>query len=216
MKVSEIKMMKKAVVIGCLAGLFVQSLQAQQPLAGEGEGANELLARGADKDAYIDLAEAQWEDLKTFFKERKRKTDPFGSKMDPGTFKENVVVPEPAPEEEVIAAVVKKVIPLQAVVDKFQVTGVNAKKQLVMVGFRSLRRGDPVEIKHLGVRFKLRIEKITTNTVVFLNTSNNETATVRLGVFRGFDGFGGGVKSGEQGNPLKKNVIKENSTLKIE
>lgn len=174
----------------------------------------EVLPEGLDKDAYIDLAETNWQSLKRNFEARTRKKDPFGAKLDPGTFEELVVKKEVVQKEAEVVKVVKKVIPLQSVVNKFQVNGVNAKKQIVMVGFRSLHRGDLVEIKHMGMLFKLRIEKITTNEVVFMNTANQETATVRLGVFKGFEGLGGGTKSG--GNSLKKNFIKEDSPLKIE
>ncbi len=164
--------------------------------------------RNWGKEHYEEMAEVRWLALKKIFSERDRERDVFGAMMDPGTLEE-IVVPVVTTEAPKVMEV-KKVVLLQEAVDKFQVNGVNAKKQMVMVGFRSLRRGDPVEIQHEGVLFKLRIVKITTDEVVFLNTKNQEKATVRLGVFRGFG------KSGIRGvDPLKKNVIKKDSTLQI-
>ncbi len=169
--------------------------------------------RGRNRDAehFIEQADARGEKLEKRLAARKRQKDPFGATMDPALVKEVVIVPEEVKKEQKVVKIVKKKIPLQSVVNKFQVNGVNAKKQIVMVGFRSLHRGDLVEIKHLGLLFKLRIEKITTSEVIFINTANQETASVRLGVYSGL-GSGGGGKS----NPLKKNVIGKDSPLKIE
>ena len=126
--------------------------------------------------------------------------------MDPGTFEDNVEITEVPTQTEVVPT--KKVVSLQEAVNKFQVNGVSPAKQMVMVGFRSLHRGDVVEIEHDGVLFKLRIAKIAKNEVVFMNIQNEETASVRLGVVRDFSG-GSGTSA------LKKNIFQKKEPVRI-
>lgn len=206
--------MRKIAMVFCLVALGVvgDGSFAQEAAKGGAPGASEgnrHSSRGKSKDEYIDEAKAQWGALEKAMEASGREKDPFGLAMDPGLIKEEPVVVAAVVEEEKVV-VPEKVVSLQDAVDKFQVNGVNAAKQMVMVGFRSLRRGDPVEIEHEGELFKLRIVKITVNEVVFMNTKNQQTASVRLGVRKAIMGPGK-----EKGN-LKDNMVKPGSTFKLE
>jgi len=135
-------------------------------------------ARPMDKDQYAEEVEARWTRLKKSFGERQRKIDPFGSNMNPDlsepvileVIKKIIKAEEPAP---------KKVISLQEAVNKFKPNLISEKRQEVMVGSRTLRLGDPVQIEHDGALFNLRIVKITASEVIFINTANQEKASAR-------------------------------------
>ena len=187
--------------------LWVHDLAAQQ---GGATPANAAPVRSRDKDEFADEALANWEQLKKSYQTRTRKRGPFGVKMDPGIPDEIVYVPEEVATEKAVAIV--KVASLQEAVNKFQVNGVNPKKQMVMVGFRPVRRGEIVEINHDGELFKLRIVKIAKDEVVFMNVKNEETASVRLGVVVGFGGAG--AKSGK--SALENSIIKKGKPVRIE
>lgn len=202
--------MKKIVTI-CwivIGTLWVNDLAAQQ---GGAAPANAAPVRARDKDEIADEELANWEQLKKGYETRTRKKGPFGVKMDPGIPDEIVIVPETVVTKEKAVAIVK-VASLQEAVNKFQVNGVNPKKQMVMVGFRPVRRGEIVEIDHDGELFKLRIVKIAKDEVVFMNIKNEETASVRLGVVVGFGGAG--AKSSK--NALQNSIIKKNKPVRIE
>lgn len=98
--------------------------------------------------------------------------------MDPGiAIAELLVQAGKKPEDKTVEPV--KIIPLQEVVNKFKPNLISATQQLVMVGSRTLRVGDPVQIEHEGALFKLRIVKITATEVEFINEENQEKASAR-------------------------------------
>lgn len=204
--------MRKIAIMLCLvamvggSGLLAQTVgkkAASPPSVGSGN------SRGMGKEEYAEAAKARLGRLIKQFKTRERKKDPFGLYLDPGAIKDEPVMVTAVVEEKEEAVPVK-VVSLQDAVDKFQVNGVNAAKQMVMVGFRSLRRGDPVEIEHEGELFKLRIVKISVDEVVFMNTKNQETASVRLGVVKEIKG-----PDNKENSPIKGNVIKPGSTFQV-
>jgi hypothetical protein len=202
--IKKLAMICGVAALACSGGLMAQEA-AKKAAAGGGSGN----VRGLDKDEYAEMAQARLARLNKGFEERKRNKDPFGLALDPGLIKEEPVAVAAMVEEKKVVVPVK-VVSLQDAVDKFQVNGVNAAKQMVMVGFRSLRRGDPVEIEHDGELFKLRIVKISVDEVVFMNTKNQETASVRLGVVKGIKGPG---KEGS--DSIKESVVKPGSTFKV-
>jgi len=136
----------------------------------------------ADVEDCAEQAEGRWNIIKKRFEARKRAKDPFGAKMDPGTFNDSVVIPETKAAAPVAA--VRKEASLQEAVEKFQVNMVYPKKQMVMVGFDAYRKGETVKIQHDGELFKLQIVSITKEEVVFMNTKNKEKASKRLGVVK--------------------------------
>lgn len=158
-----------------------------------------------EKDHYAEEAVNDWDKLREVLAASKRVKDPFGGVMDPSTIKE--VVAPVVVEQKKKVVVVKKVASLQEAVEKFQVSGVFPSRQMVMGTFGSLKRGEMVEIDHDGELFKLRIQKITTDSVVFLNTKNQETATVRLGVLKGI-GTRGGPNLGIKRTPKKTGPVR--------
>lgn len=189
------------------SGLFAQTdgkKGASPPSASNG------ISRGLGKEEYAEAAKARLARLMKQFETRERKKDPFGLSLDPGAIKDEPVMVAEVAEGKKEEVVPVKVVSLQDAVDKFQVNGVNAAKQMVMVGFRSLRLGDPVEIEHDGELFKLRIMKITVDEVVFMNTKNQESASVRLGVVKGIKGPGSKGSSS-----IKENMVKPGSTFKV-
>lgn len=161
--------------------------------------------RQMDKEEIADEAQEKWAVLQKKFQGRARKRGPFGSSMDPSVQEEEVVSVAAVVGEKVA---VKKVALLQDAVNKFEVQVVSPKKQMVMVGFRSLHRGDTVEIEHEGVVFKLRIVKISKDELVFMNTKNEETATVRLGVVKGLGGSNAGAASLKDSIKLKSAPVR--------
>jgi len=162
--------------------------------------------RVKDKDEYADEAKARWVRLKKSFGERAREKDPFGSNMNPEML-QPMVIPVAALLEDKPAKPAKK-IPLQEVVNKFKPNLISAAKQVVMVGSRFLKLGDPVQIEHEGVLFELRIVRISTNEVEFINTKNQEKATVRENEFDPSDMY-------EDPNDLKKRMLEDKGPLKI-
>lgn len=201
----------KKILILCwivVGSLWVNELEAQQ---GGGTPANATPVRARDKDEIADEELANWEQLKKGYQTRSRIRGPFGMKMDPGIVEEIVIVPQAVVQKKEVEVVVK-VASLQEAVNKFQVNGVNPKKQMVMVGFRPVRRGEIVEIDHDGELFKLRIVKIAKDEVVFMNIKNEETASVRLGVVVGFGGAG--AKSSK--SALENSIIKKSKPVRIE
>ncbi len=198
--------MRKKLAAICVGFACSGGMLAQEAVdGGKGKG------RAMGKAEYAEAAKARWEELKKQFETRERTKDPFGLALDPALVKEEAVpieeVLEVKMEEEEVPV---KVVSLQDAVDKFQVNGVNAAKQMVMVGFRSLRRGDPVEIEHEGEVFKLRIVKITVDEVVFMDTKTEETASVRLGVVKGIKGAG---RKG--GAAIRDSMVKPGSTFQV-
>ncbi len=135
------------------------------------------LARPMDKEEYAEDVKSRWELLKKGFGERTREKDPFGSEMDPGIPKIVAAVPD-TKIEEIIPTKPIKVVPLKDVLRKFVPTLISASQQAVMVGSRTMHVGDAVEIEYDGVLFKLRITKITSGKVEFINTENGEKGTV--------------------------------------
>jgi len=163
--------------------------------------------RAKDKHEYTEEAEARWALLKVGFEKRTREKDPFGSKMDPGIFKPPAIPLKNLLENKSAEPV--KVIPFQDVVDKFKPNLISATQQELMIGSRILQVGDPVQILHEGVLFKLRITKITPNEVELINTETGEKASVREYEFDPAD------MEGDDSDFLKKNAIKEKAPLLI-
>ena len=161
-----------------------------------------------DKEEAVEMVESRWNEIKKRLGENQRAKDPFGGKMDPGTFEEAAVIPD-APTTAAAAPAVK-VVSLQDAVNKFQVNGVNPKKQMVMVGFQPVRRGEIVEIEHDNELFKLRVVKISKDEVVFMNIKNEETAKVLLGVVR-LPGY----QKGKSGAPASKDIFQKKTPVRI-
>jgi len=99
-----------------------------------------------------------------------------------------------------------KVVSMQQAVDRFQPNVISVTKQMVMVGSRSLRVGNDVQIDHEGVLFKLRIVRISANEVEFINPENQEKAIARQ---NGFDPSG--LK--EKASDILKRISDDGSTL---
>ncbi len=190
--------------------VWVHESRAQQDVGAVANvNASSAPVRAKDKDEIADEQKANWEQLKQSFRDRKRRKGPFGGKMDPGVPDEIVPVAESTVVKKEMK-VVKKVASLQEAVNKFQVNGVNPKKQMVMVGFRPVHRGDIVEIEHDGELFKLRIVKVTKDEVVFMNIKNKEEASVQLGVV-----IGVGSSSQKGGNAIETSIIKKNKPVRF-
>jgi len=176
--------MKRIVtMLGLMMGLLWGQQAVAQPINyGVNKAATLNTARTKDKEEYAEEAEARLVRLRKSFGERTREKDPFGSNMDPGIFKA-VDTPFEDLLETKAAEPVKIVPPLQDVVDKFKWNLISVPRGLVMIGSRTLRVGDLVQIECRGVLFKLRITKITKHAVEFINTETGEKATAREPVF---------------------------------
>jgi len=175
-------MKKILMMFGMAAGLMWGHEASAQPINyGINSTSTPQSVRAKNKDEYAEEAQARWARLKKSFGARTREKDPFGSDMDPG-----IPQPLPAMVEKLLESKpekpVKKVSFREAV-KKFKWNLISEKSQEVMVGSRTLKVGDRVQIEHEGVLFKLRITKITANEVEFNNTETGEKAIARERVF---------------------------------
>ena len=172
-------MMKITMLCGVVMGLsWGHEVNAQPINFGSNKVSSQKPVRPMDKEEYADDAKARWEQLKKNFGERTRLKDPFGSNMDPG-----IPVIEEGPaiinKTEPVPVVPIKVVQMKGALSLFVPTIISAPQQLVMVGSRTMRVGDLVEIEYDGVLFKLRITKISSGEIEFINTKNGEKGIVR-------------------------------------
>lgn len=173
--------MKRTVILcGITMGLAWGHQANAQPINfGPNKDSSQRPVRPMDKEEYADGVKARWTLLKKNFGERTREKDPFGSNMDPGIPKAVAAVPDTKIEEIVRAKTTKVIPPLKNALSKFVPTLISASQQVVMVGSRTMQVGDLVEIEYEGVLFKLRIIKISSGSIEFINTENGEKGTVR-------------------------------------
>lgn len=153
-------------------------VNAQPTNFGANKASNQRLARPMDKEDYAVDVKARWKKLKKSLGGRTREKDPFGSNMNPGIPKVVAPVVETI-IEDIVPTKPKKIVPLKDALEKFIPTLISASQQAVMVGSRTMHVGDPVEIEYDGALFKLRIIKISSGKVDFINTENGEKGTVR-------------------------------------
>lgn len=172
-------MKKTTILCGVAMGLtWGHEVNAQPINFGSNKTSSQRSARPMDKEGYAEDVIARWERLKKSFGERTREKDPFGSNMDPGIPK--VVAPVIETKiEDIIPTKPKKIVSLKDALNKFVPTLISASQQAVMVGSRTMKVGDPVEIEYDGLLFKLRIIKISSGKVEFINTENGEKSIVR-------------------------------------
>lgn len=172
--------MKRTMILCGVAVGLTWGIEAKaQPINFGGKKAsNQKSMRPIDKEEYAENMKSRWELLKKGFGERTREKDPFGSEMDPGIPKIVVTIPDTIIEQIIITKPIKTVT-LKSALSKFVPTLISASQQVVMVGSRTMHVGDAVEIEYDGVLFKLRITKISSGKVEFINTENGEKETVR-------------------------------------
>lgn len=172
-------MKKTTMLCGVMMGLsWGHKVDAQPINFGSNNASSQKPLRPMDKEEYADDAKVRWEQLKKSFGERTRIKGPFGTNMEPGVPK--VVAPVIETKiEDIIPTKPKKIVPLKDALSKFLPTLISASQQAVMVGPRTMNIGDSVEIEYDGVLFKLRIIKISSGRVEFINTENGEKGIVR-------------------------------------
>ena len=122
-------------------------------------------------DAYV-------EDVSAIFSMRDRAFDPFGQPQDPNA----KPVVKPTTTKTLRRVVQVQATPFSDIVRLIKVTTVMPKDKCFLMGSRTIKQGDIVNLAYHGKNLRVEVATVNSQQIDFRNLDNNESASLKLNV----------------------------------